>query len=69
MNHHQTVASIGRIVRDVLHFRKISSHWVPRLLTEEHKNKCSGAALEFLTLYHKEGDDLIKRVEGSKSQK
>ncbi len=55
-------ATIGHIVTDVLHFWKISCRWVPHLLTEEHKKKRSGAALEFLTLYHKQGDDLIKCV-------
>lgn len=55
-------ATIGRTVREVLNFRKISYRWVLRLLTEEQKINRAGAALEFLTLYKELGLGLIKRV-------
>jgi len=55
-------ASVGRIVRDVFGMRKLSSRWVPRLLTEEHKANRMGAALDFLTRFNEEGVSLLDRV-------
>ncbi len=41
-------ATIGCIVRDVLHVRKISCHCLQRLLTKEHKKKRSALVGVFM---------------------
>lgn len=40
---------LPEIVSDKLRFRKLCSHWVPKMLTEEHKMKRQASALTFLT--------------------
>lgn len=54
--------SVGRIVHDILRFRKLSSRWVPRLLTDQQKLARMGAALQFLSRYASEGEFLIDRI-------
>jgi hypothetical protein len=38
-----------------LRYRKICARCVPRMLTDEHMQKCMGAALPFLECYHRKG--------------
>ncbi len=54
--------SLHKIVHDILHFWKLTSRWVPRLLTDGHKTARRGAALSLLTAYHREGPSLINRI-------
>ncbi|KAK7575531.1 hypothetical protein V9T40_011817 [Parthenolecanium corni] len=54
--------SIRTIVYDKLRYRKLSARWVPKLLTDVHKNQRQGAALEFLSRYEAEGVDLLERI-------
>lgn len=55
-------ASVGRIVKEILCFRKVSCRWVSRLLNEEQKTTRCDAALQFLTLYQNDGSSLLQRV-------
>ncbi|GFS50923.1 uncharacterized protein TNCV_4848161 [Trichonephila clavipes] len=41
-----------------LEFKKLSYRWVPRLLTEEHKEKWFAIPLDFFIRYEEEGDDM-----------
>ncbi len=53
--------SIGRIVY-VLKMCKVSSCWVPRLLTTEHKKKQMGLVLNFLLRYEQIGPSLLGHI-------
>ena len=41
---------LHEIISDKLKFRKVCVHWVPKLLTEEHKFKQQASTLDFLTV-------------------
>ncbi len=44
------------------YFQKVFAHWIPQLLTQEHKMQRLGAALHYLTLYTQEGPVLQNRI-------
>jgi hypothetical protein len=50
------------IVTVQLQQRNICARWVPRILTDKHKQKCMGAALSFLECYHREGDEFLDHI-------
>ncbi|GBM69911.1 hypothetical protein AVEN_96427-1 [Araneus ventricosus] len=50
-----------KIVSKKLNFKKLRSCWVPKLLTEDHKNKRFECSLNFLTRYNEEGDAMLSR--------
>ncbi|KDR23779.1 hypothetical protein L798_11353 [Zootermopsis nevadensis] len=56
--------ALYEIVTERLHYRKLCSRWVPKMLTEEHKKRRSASALTFLTRYHEEGDEMCHIVTG-----
>jgi hypothetical protein len=60
--------SLHKIVSDILHFRKLCSRWVPKMLTEEHKMKWQANALTFLTRYSEQGDDFLSCVTGDETR-
>ncbi len=41
---------------------KVFTLWVPRQLTEEHWKNLVGLALNFLTQYEEDGNDLLERI-------
>jgi hypothetical protein len=49
-------------VTDPLDFRKLCSHWVPKMLSEEHKKKRAASALTFLTRYSEQGDGFLSQI-------
>ncbi|GBN58696.1 hypothetical protein AVEN_131843-1 [Araneus ventricosus] len=53
---------MNKIVSEKLHFKKLYSRWVPKLLTEDHKNKRFECSLNFLTRYNEEGDATLSRI-------
>jgi hypothetical protein len=36
--------------------------WVPKILTDEHRVKRQGSALQFLSRYEEEGDNFLSRI-------
>ncbi|GFY03005.1 histone-lysine N-methyltransferase SETMAR [Trichonephila clavipes] len=50
------------IATDKLKFHKFCARWVAKLLTESHKTKRMGCALEFLTHYHEGGVDFLSQI-------
>lgn len=50
------------IVNQKLSYHKFYARWVPKILTDHHKNKRMGAALTFLDAYHTHGDSLQDRI-------
>ncbi len=54
-------SSVHKIVHNVLGFWKLSSRWVPHLLTNKHMKNQTGATLSFLWAYEGE-DGLIRRI-------
>lgn len=53
---------LHEIVTDHLGYKKMCARWVPKILTDDHKAKRMGAALEFLTQYDKDGDQFLDRI-------
>ncbi len=49
-------------VHEEFEMRKIYAHWVPHPLTEDHTKQRMAAALDFLTLYTQEGEELVGRI-------
>jgi hypothetical protein len=47
------------VVTDRLDFRKLCSHWVPKMLSQEHKKKRASSASTFLTRYSDQGDGFL----------
>ncbi|CAL1261915.1 unnamed protein product [Larinioides sclopetarius] len=45
-----------------LGYRKLCARWVPKMLTEEHKMKRMGFALDFLTRYAEAGDEFLDLI-------
>ncbi|GFY12544.1 histone-lysine N-methyltransferase SETMAR [Trichonephila clavipes] len=50
------------IVTHKLKFHKLCARWAPKILTESHKTKRMGCALEFLTRYHEGGVDFLSQI-------
>ena len=54
--------TIHEAVTEKLGYRKLCAHWVPKMLTDDHKMKRMGSALKFLTCYAKEGDEILDSI-------
>ncbi|GBN41101.1 hypothetical protein AVEN_189581-1 [Araneus ventricosus] len=50
------------IVTEHLGRKKMCARWVPKNLTDVHKTKRMGAALEFLTQYHNDSDEFLNCI-------
>ncbi|UYV79402.1 hypothetical protein LAZ67_17002480 [Cordylochernes scorpioides] len=55
-------SSIGTIMSVVLNFRKVCARWVPRLLSENHKQQRMEAARAFLEMLRRDGDQLFSHI-------
>ncbi|UYV64874.1 hypothetical protein LAZ67_3002223 [Cordylochernes scorpioides] len=55
-------SSIGKIMSDILNFRKVCARWVPRLLLENHKQQRMEAARAFLEMHQRDGDQLFSHI-------
>ncbi|XP_023310469.1 histone-lysine N-methyltransferase SETMAR-like [Anoplophora glabripennis] len=53
---------IHEIVTEKLKFRKLCRRWVPKILTEQHKTKRMGSALQFLTRYDEGGEEFLTQI-------
>jgi hypothetical protein len=54
-------STVHEIISD-LNFHKVSACWVPKMLTEEHKSKRTGASFENLCRYQDEGELYIESI-------
>ncbi len=54
--------SVWRIIHHILGFCKLTSRWVPHLLTADHQKNQMGAALQFLTAFNREGPSLLGKI-------
>jgi hypothetical protein len=51
---------IHEIVTEHLHYKKKGcARWVPKILTDAHKEKRMATVLTFLKRYHKDGDEFL----------
>ncbi len=57
-----SISTIDKIICDDLHIRKLSTRWVPQILTDEHKSKRAAAAIDFLLRYNEGGEDFLMRI-------
>lgn len=55
-------SSVATILSDTLRYRKVCARWVPRLLTDAHKQQRIEAARAFLKMLQREGDQLFSRI-------
>jgi hypothetical protein len=49
-------------MHDELKYRKACSRWVPKQLTEDHKQKHVEICTQFLHRYGREGEGLLERI-------
>ena len=54
--------TVYAIVREKLHFSKVSCRWVPKMLTNDHKMQHLMASRASLRKYRKEGDAFLSRI-------
>ena len=54
--------TIHEAVTEKLGYRKLCAHWVPKMLTDDHKTKWMISALKFLTCYAQEGDEFLDSI-------
>jgi len=46
----------------MLEYRKVCARWVPRMLTQEHKEHCMQICQDLLNQYEAEGDSFLDRI-------
>jgi len=51
--------TIQEAVTENIRYRKLCAHWVPKLLTDDHKTKRMGSTLKFLMRYAHEVDETL----------
>ncbi len=54
--------TICKILHNEWGLSKVCARWVPKLLTDEHKQNRMAAIIEFLSQYHAEGQSLFDRI-------
>jgi hypothetical protein len=54
-----SVGSVQEILYNKLVVSKVSTRWVPRLLTTEHRERCSVAITQLLKQYEREGAEFL----------
>jgi hypothetical protein len=64
---HHVIPEVSKItiheaVTEKLGYRKLCTHWVPKMLMDAHKTKRMGSALKFLTQYAQEGDEFLDSI-------
>ncbi|GFX57067.1 uncharacterized protein TNCV_2963471 [Trichonephila clavipes] len=57
-----SMKTLYEVVTVKLGYRKLSAHWVSKMLTEEHKKKRIGFAFDFLTRYAESGDEFLDHI-------
>lgn len=55
-------SSASVLIHDQLGYRKVCAHWVPRVLSDMHKNQHFEAALSFLQRYSTDGPQFLSRI-------
>ncbi|GFQ92838.1 uncharacterized protein TNCT_618931 [Trichonephila clavata] len=56
------MTTLYEVVTVKLGYRKLCARWVPKMLTEEHKKKRMGFALDFLKRYAEAGDEFLDPI-------
>jgi histone-lysine N-methyltransferase SETMAR len=59
---HISRSLLHKIITEHLQYHKLCARWVPKMLTDDHKSKHMGAALNFLVWYHNEGDKFLNHI-------
>ncbi|GBM49686.1 hypothetical protein AVEN_274346-1 [Araneus ventricosus] len=57
-----SMTTLHECVTVTLGYHKLCASWVSKMLTEEHKKKRMGFALDFLTRYAKTGDEFLNHI-------
>ncbi|GFR05332.1 uncharacterized protein TNCT_255141 [Trichonephila clavata] len=56
------MTTLYELVTVKLGYRKLCARWVPKMLTEEHKKKRMGSALDFLARYAEAGEKILHNI-------
>jgi hypothetical protein len=59
---HISPSLLHDIVTEHLHYHELCARWLPKMLTDDHKTKSMGAALNFLVQYHNECDEFLNHI-------
>jgi hypothetical protein len=54
--------TILEAVTEKLGYKKLCTHWVPKMLANDHKPKWMGSALKFIMCYAEEGDEFLDSI-------
>lgn len=57
-----SIGSMHTIVKEKLQYHKVCSQWVPRMLTEDHKERRRTLSLEHLTRFNTENEQFLRRI-------
>ncbi|XP_042150143.1 histone-lysine N-methyltransferase SETMAR-like, partial [Ixodes scapularis] len=57
-----SVGTAHKIVHDDLGYSKVSSRWVPKMLTAEHKQRRVKLSQQCLSRYEKDGVEFLKKI-------
>jgi histone-lysine N-methyltransferase SETMAR len=57
-----SLGAVHQIVHNQLGYSKVSSHWVPKMLTDNHKATRMGLSLFHLMRYQEQGDQFLQRL-------
>ena len=57
-----SVGSIDTIVHEHLLYSKVSARWVPKMLTEQHKQARVSACQQLLDRFNAEGETFLERI-------
>jgi len=57
-----SVGSVETIIHEHLKFSKVSARWVPKQLTDEHKQQRIDACQSLVTRYRKEQNEFLSRI-------
>ena len=55
-------STVQRILTEELNMSKVSARWVPRLLTDENKQRRLECSQQFLDLYDAQGDEFLDKI-------
>ena len=57
-----SLGAVHQIVHNQLGYRKVSSHWVPKMFTDNHKATRMGLSLFHLMRYQEQGVQFLQRL-------
>lgn len=57
-----SIGSVGTIILDQLHYRKVCASWIPQMLTDQQKQTRLQIAHTLLAQYEEEGEEFLQSI-------